>query len=110
MRYKGEVVGWLLTHRIAPDTIRYTISYIRPDLQQLGRITFLYIRAVQLQVSASIPFGIWTIPLEHSSMVNFVKKHMKPYLMYLEETKGASKSLLTQSTKNSPQPVESIAS
>ncbi|WP_019503693.1 GNAT family N-acetyltransferase [Pleurocapsa sp. PCC 7319] len=109
LRYKGQVVGWLINHRTAPDTIRYSCSYIRPDLQKLGRITFLYIKAVQLQAAANIPFGIWTIPLEHTSMVNFAKKHMKPYSIYLQETKGASKLLFSDQELGLHRCVESMA-
>jgi GNAT superfamily N-acetyltransferase len=93
LRYQGQIVGWLITHRTAPDTIRYSCGYMQPRLQNLGRFTFLIIRAIQLQAEVNIPFGIWTTHLEHTSMVNFAKKHMKPYLIYLKETKGSSKLL-----------------
>ncbi len=96
LRYQGQIVGWLITHRTAPDTIRYSCGYMQPRLQNLGRFTFLIITAIQLQAKANIPFGIWTTHLEHTSMVNFAKKHMKPYLIYLKETKGASKLLFAK--------------
>jgi len=93
LRYKGEVVGWLITHRTAPDTIRYTCSYVRPDIQRMGRIIPLYIRATQLQMEAGISRGTWTVSLMHTSMIAFVKKHMRPYLISLEQSMGSSKSL-----------------
>ncbi|MEH1770625.1 MAG: GNAT family N-acetyltransferase [Nostoc sp.] len=93
LRYKGEVVGWLITHRTAPDTIRYTCSYVRPDIQRMGRIIPLYIRATQLQMEAGISRGTWTVSLMHTSMIAFVKKHMGPYLISLEQSMGSSKSL-----------------
>jgi GNAT superfamily N-acetyltransferase len=96
LRYQGQVVGWLITHRTSPDTIRYSCAYVRPDLQKLGRLIFLYAKAVHLQALANIHFGIWSTRLENNFMVNFTKKHMEPYLIYLKETKGASKSLLVQ--------------
>lgn len=37
LRYKGEVVGWLLTLREAPDLIRVEIMFVDPPLQRLGR-------------------------------------------------------------------------
>jgi GNAT superfamily N-acetyltransferase len=93
LRYKGEVVGWLITHRIAPDTIRYTCSYVRPDIQKMGRIIPLYIRATQLQMEAGISRGTWTVSLMHTSMIAFVKKHMGPYLISLEQSMESSKLL-----------------
>ncbi|MCW5315533.1 GNAT family N-acetyltransferase [Nostoc sp. KVJ3] len=93
LRYKGEVVGWLITHRTAPDTIRYTCSYVRPDIQKMGRIIPLYIRATQLQMEAGISKGTWTVSLMHTSMIAFVKKHMEPYLISLEQSMESSKLL-----------------
>jgi len=37
LRYKGEVVGWLLTIREFPDQIRVEIMFVDPPLQRLGR-------------------------------------------------------------------------
>lgn len=37
LRYKGEVVGWLLVLREAPDQIRVEIMFVDPPLQRLGR-------------------------------------------------------------------------
>lgn len=93
LRYQGQVVGWVITHRIAPDTIRYTCSFVRQDLQKMGRIIPLYVNAIQIQVKANILQGIWTVPLGHISMIHFVKKRMAPYLTSLEETRGSFKSL-----------------
>ncbi|MBR8836654.1 MAG: GNAT family N-acetyltransferase [Stigonema ocellatum SAG 48.90 = DSM 106950] len=94
LRYQGQVVGWLITHRIAPDTIRYSCSFIRQDLQKMGRIVPLYVNAIQRQVKAKIPRGIWDVPLVHTSMVRFVKKYMGPYGTSLEESRRSCKSLI----------------
>ncbi|WP_373543421.1 GNAT family N-acetyltransferase [Chamaesiphon sp.] len=91
LRYQGEVVGWLITHRLDPATVRYTCGFIRPDLKL--RYISLLANAIQIQIDAKIPFGIWTIPLEFSSMAHFVKARMAPYLISLEESKVAYKSL-----------------
>lgn len=37
LRYKDEIVGWLLTLREAPDQIRVEILFVDPPLQRLGR-------------------------------------------------------------------------
>lgn len=94
LRYQGQVVGWLITHRIAPDTIRYSCSFIRQDLQKMGRIVPLYVNAIQRQVKAKIPRGVWDVPLVHPSMVRFVKKYMGPYGTSLEERRRSFKPLI----------------
>jgi GNAT superfamily N-acetyltransferase len=94
VRFQEQVVGWLLTHRTAHDTIRYTCSFIRKDLQGLGRIVPLYIEALKRQ-SMFLPNSrvTWTVPIFHTSMVNFVKKYLAPYINSLEESKISYKVL-----------------
>jgi hypothetical protein len=93
LRYQGQVVGWMINHRLSPDTIRYTCSFVRKDLQKMGRIISLYAEAAKLQVQAKISNVIWTVPVAHESMVNFVKHRWAPYLASVGETKGTFKFL-----------------
>jgi len=93
LRYQGQVVGWVINHRLSPDTIRYTCSFVRKDLQKMGRIISLYAEAAKLQLQAKIFHGIWTVPVAHESMVNFVKHRWDPYLISIAETKGTFKLL-----------------
>jgi GNAT superfamily N-acetyltransferase len=93
LRYQGQVVGWVINHRLTSDTIRYTCSFVRKDLQKMGRIISLYAEAAKRQYEANILNGIWTVPIEHESMVNFVKKRWFPYLDSVDETRGTSKLL-----------------
>ncbi|MBA2748335.1 MAG: GNAT family N-acetyltransferase [Tatlockia sp.] len=91
LRYQGQVVGWVINHRLSPDTIRYTCSFVREDLQKMGRIISLYAEAGKRQVRAKIPNCIWTVPLIHESMVKFVKQRWAPYLSSIAETRGTLK-------------------
>jgi GNAT superfamily N-acetyltransferase len=93
LRYQGQVVGWVINHRLDPDTIRYTCSFVRKDLQKMGRIISLYAEACKRQFRAKIPNGIWTVPLIHESMVKFVKQRWAPYLNSVAETRGTFKLL-----------------
>lgn len=93
LRYQGQVVGWVINHRLSPDTIRYTCSFVREDLQKMGRIISLYAEAGDRQVTADIPNIIWTVPLEHESMVKFVKYRWAPYLTSIDETRGTFRFL-----------------
>jgi cytochrome P450/GNAT superfamily N-acetyltransferase len=93
LRYKGQVVGWILTHRIAPDTIRYTSMFVRQDLQKMARGIALLVNAIRLQDKANIPNGIWIVSNKNMPMVGFVKKRMLAYLTSVEENKGSLKSL-----------------
>ncbi|RUS94722.1 hypothetical protein DSM106972_092570 [Dulcicalothrix desertica PCC 7102] len=94
LRYKEQVVGWVINHRFSSDTIRYTCSFVRKDLQKMGRIISLYAEAGKRQCQANIFKCIWTVPLQHQGMVNFVKRYWIPYLNSLKETRGSCKVLI----------------
>lgn len=53
---KNGIVGWLTTHRIAPDTIRYTDLFIKktPDVRPQA-VIFLAVRAFWLQEGSEAP-------------------------------------------------------
>lgn len=94
LRYRGQVVGWVLTERIKPDTISYNSMFVRQELQKMGRGINLVAHAIQIQVKANIPIGIFALWLTNKPMIRFVKKHMKPYLTSIEESKGSYKLLV----------------
>jgi GNAT superfamily N-acetyltransferase len=94
LRYRGQVVGWVINHRISSDTIRYTSAFVREDLQKMGRVISLFYEAGKRQVEAKIPNVIWATPLFHKSMVAFIKNHWAPYLNSVEETRGSFKLLI----------------
>jgi GNAT superfamily N-acetyltransferase len=97
MRYRNKVIGWLITHRLEEDTIRYTCSFVHKDVQRMGRIVPMYVEAIRRQVRF-LPGSkaIWTVPIIHQGMISFVNKHMKPYLKSVKESRLASKALTYQ--------------
>lgn len=94
--YHGDVVGWMITHRLNPETIRYTSLFVRKDLQKIGRAIPLLVEAIRRQVNSDIFNGIWSIERDNLPMINFVKRRFTPYLTSLSETKGTQKSLAPQ--------------
>jgi N-acetylglutamate synthase-like GNAT family acetyltransferase len=93
LRHQGQVVGWMVTHRIAPDTIRYTRLFVKQELQKMGRAIPLLAESIKLQCSTDIPYGIWTIQQDNLGMLNFMKRRMAPYLSSLQESRGVLKTL-----------------
>jgi GNAT superfamily N-acetyltransferase len=94
VRYKGEVVGWVITQPREPDAVCYCCSYMRPDLQRRGRLIAAYAEAVHRQIQFTTkPIGIWIVPLKHESMAAFVLRRMKPYLISLAEFRQSKKRL-----------------
>ncbi|WP_204153711.1 GNAT family N-acetyltransferase [Leptolyngbya sp. CCY15150] len=81
LRCDNRIIGWVITHRIAADTIRYTQMYVDPASQPLSRSTLLLAKAIQLQVE-QLPHtkGTFRVDIDNAPMVRFVHRRLKPYL------------------------------
>lgn len=95
LRYQSRIVGWMITHRVAPDTIRYSTMYVEPQFQKLGRGVSLFAEALKQHIDSPIRKGKYAVAKENVSMIHFVRRHAKPYLTVLTESRYASKSLAT---------------
>jgi len=99
LRVNGAIVGWCLNH-VVDGILRYTCSFLRRDLQRLGRIVLLYSDSVSRMPAAGLSVGMWTVPISHAGMVNFARKHMQPYSIFFGETRGVKLHL--DATKGMP--------
>jgi hypothetical protein len=81
LRYHGKIIGWCLTHRIAPDTIRYTSLFIQSSWQFKKLAMKLLIDSIKLHLKNPTPWAVFDVPLllVHYSWVHLVKKRLAPY-------------------------------
>jgi len=95
LRYKGEVVGWLITHVIPPDTLRFTRMFVRPDLPKRGRAISLLIESMsrykELPIANIVPNGIFDIHVENRPMIEFAKRRLAPFMTDMYFSYGAAK-------------------
>jgi GNAT superfamily N-acetyltransferase len=92
LRYEDQVVGWMITHRVAEDTIRYTKMFVREDLQRLGRAISLLAKAIKLQLETKEDSkAVCTVFAENAEMIRFVDKRLAPHLNSIRQSWGASK-------------------
>ena len=83
--YRGdEIVGWIVTHILDDDTLRWTCSWVLPTIQGVGRIIPLWWEAVRRQrAETDLPRFIWTVPMEEPRMAKFAARRMRPWLEYM---------------------------
>lgn len=93
MRYKGEVVGWVIAHRLEPTVLRYTCSYMRKDLSRMARILPLYCESFSRLEAEGIETCMYATPLRHQGMIRFANKWFKPWSVFFGETRGSEKQL-----------------
>jgi hypothetical protein len=95
LRYKGDVVGWMLTHRIAPDTIRYTSLYIQRHLHLRGPAIFLLCESIKRQIASDVPWAVLEVNVMHTEMswLIFLKRRLMPHAVSVENIMQAWKQL-----------------
>lgn len=96
VRWRGELVGWVVNHPISPEKLRFTTSFLRQDLQRRGRFAAVQAESVWRMKDTPMHQGIWTVPVEFPRMLAFAKKRLAPFCFAVSETRGATKRILPQ--------------
>jgi GNAT superfamily N-acetyltransferase len=76
LRLHGEVVGWMITHRVHADVIEYSSLFVSPELQSMGRGIHLIVEAVKRQYALGVERAIFQVQAENSAMLSFVERRM----------------------------------
>jgi GNAT superfamily N-acetyltransferase len=93
IRYRGEVIAWVLNHRISDDTVRFTCSFIRRELGRLGRSFAVFTESIRRLSATHYVYGVFTTPVQHKEMAALVRKWASTSSFFFGETKGIAKRL-----------------
>lgn len=92
-RYRGEVVGWVINHRVAPDYVRFTCSFMRKDISRRGRIVPLYEASLRALAAEGCPRSSFVTPVCYPNMIRFIERWIAPIADFVGETRGSRKVL-----------------
>jgi hypothetical protein len=93
LRHGGKVVGWVINHRVSPELVRFTCSFMRKDLGRRGRILPLFTESLRRLREVGCPMCTFVTPVFYGSMVEFVRERCAPWAEFFGETRGVSKAL-----------------
>lgn len=93
VRHKGEIIGWSLTHRVAPDAIRYSSLFVRQKYQKMGRAVPVLAESIKRQIASPVPYCTFSVAKENPAMLKFVQRRLLPYLTYCSEGRWVIKIL-----------------
>lgn len=81
LRYKGKLVGWMITHREDENTIRYAALFITREFEKLGPAMKLLCDSIFLHKKSGITWAVFDINIGQSqlSWIKFVKRRLIPY-------------------------------
>ncbi|WP_108658976.1 GNAT family N-acetyltransferase [Acuticoccus kandeliae] len=78
----GDAVrGWIVTHRISEDVLRWTCSFVDPRLEGRARIVPLWLECARRQRALAGPQRFtFAVPVEKPRMAKFAIRRMRPWL------------------------------
>lgn len=94
IRYKGELVGWVLNHAYR-DTgaLRFSTVFVRWDLARLGMALPAVARSIELMPSAGYTRGSFVTPPHLEGMQAAIAKYVAPWADFVGESRGVYKDL-----------------
>lgn len=89
----GCLCGWVVTHALSKDVVRYTCSFVDMKLQRQGRLFHILGASVARMPLGGFTYGIWTVPVWHKPMHDFTLRRFGPIAEYVRETRGVERVL-----------------
>lgn len=80
LSYYGEVVGWVIAHRIRPDLVQYTSLFVSAELQPLGRAIPLAVEALKRQFAAGIPKAMFQVLADNHRFLRFIEQRLATHM------------------------------
>ncbi|HEX5416713.1 MAG TPA: GNAT family N-acetyltransferase, partial [Chloroflexota bacterium] len=105
LRHGGDLVGWLLTHRVDDRTLRYSCGWVREDLQLVGRAQpFLHLLAVSIREATAAGFqrAVWYVAPQHQRMTAVSLRRGLRSEATFRQTMRSSKDLCPSTIYHSP--------
>lgn len=93
VRWKNELVGWIVNHPKPNGELRFTTSYLREDLQKGGQFAAVIAASVHATPGTGFTRASWTVPMEFPRMVAFARRRLAPFCDRISETRGSYKSI-----------------
>jgi GNAT superfamily N-acetyltransferase len=80
LRQHGEVVGWLITHRVAPDVIQYTSLFVSHAQRSLAGGLPLIVESIRRHRETQVSRAIFQVRSENKSFMEFVDRRLSQLL------------------------------
>ena len=95
LRHQGQLVGWLIAHRMDATTVRYSSLYVAPGHRSRGQGPALIAEGLQRQQRAGIARAKTAVDVRNPSFLRFCQKHLHPYIDAVSTSRQASVVLPT---------------
>ncbi|WP_169829429.1 TIGR03032 family protein [Desulfatibacillum aliphaticivorans] len=93
LRHKGQIAGWSIAHRVAPDTLQYSALYLSKELRGKDVAMPLMIEAARRRLAAKIPNALFMMDVRNEAVLKFFDKNFRPYIQDVSEARMVHKML-----------------
>ena len=93
LRQGGAVLGWVINHRVADDTMRFSCAFVREDLAAAGRLYPLVAESIRQLAEAGVKIATFVTPLNESEIAQLLKERCPAAFEFFGETRGSVKWL-----------------
>ena len=92
LRYNGEIIGWMITQRLDPDTVCYAQLFIDFEFQKKGYALFLLVEALRIHYKHQVKWGLFKVNVMQSSSqwLKFIRFRLAPSADFIYEHYQAS--------------------
>lgn len=94
LRYQNQLIGWMVTHRVASDAIRYSTMFVDNKFQRMARAISLLSQSILLQAESSVPYCLFAVADDNPPMLQFVRRHLQPYLIEVNDSRVCVKKIM----------------
>lgn len=94
MRKDGDIVGWVINHRLSPDVVTFSTAFMRPDLARLGASFPLYVASLETLMGSGVLCSFVTNAEDFADMARFMLRRGAPFAQYSGQSLGVRKQLI----------------
>jgi hypothetical protein len=91
LKKNGRVVGWMITHHLPPNLVRFTSLFVRSEDRGTGLA--LLCSSIQRAVESGHVHGIFGVNQQNTTMLGILSKHLRPFLDEYREIAYFAKDL-----------------
>jgi len=93
LKHHGEIIGWMISHKISPDTLQRTCFFLDPNHRLHNLALALSSKIIKLQIDGGIPKIMFQIPTTNQQMMVYFDRYLKDYQDTITEVFWATKKI-----------------
>lgn len=87
-RYEGNVVGWVLNHRVSETVVRLTCAHMREDLSRWAMLAPVFYASLDRLAETPCQTCTFVTPFSYGTMIEAIQRYWVPIASSVSESRG----------------------